>query len=766
MSGFIYNLSGSRFSKIVIKAAKSLECYFAVLFVYFEVMFHLTITRGLGQNILLKAAFGIFFGVFFGYLVSLIGGLPGKITGLVLTIIISIFYIAHIIYYGVFATHLSLTGSIGDVNQAMDFTDVIAKEVRNDWWRVLLFLIPIFVYIFVVWKKAEFVRHKLVAYLIGVPSVIIFYLMIFLLVKLNDNEMYSPYKLMKSYQSVDMSVRKLGVIETLAIEITHKNASGKVEFSTEMSLAVEEPATEATTVELTTADSTEVTTEATTEEVKVVDTSPNILDIDFDKLIAEESDSDIIALHEYIKNITPTKKNEYTGMFEGYNLIFVVAEGFDGYLIDKDRTPTLYKMSHQGFYFTNFYTPLWYGSTLGGEFADLTGLMPNNGLYLSMGRCGARENDMLFTLPQQLLKQGYYCTGYHNNDYTYYDRDVSHTNMGLTWYGVGNGWEPERYENGTQLWPQSDLRMIQTTFDEYKDCEPFHTYYLTVSGHVMYNFGGNAMAERHYDISENLPYSETTRAYISCQYELELAMAELERKLNQAGIADRTLIVLVADHVPYDNKEVVDELAGRELGNTFEWYKNALIIYSASMEKPVVVDKYCSTLDILPTVSNLMGLPYDSRMMVGQDIMSDSPAIIYFNDRSFITDKCFYDANYDSVTPIGNAIVTDDYIENVQYIVKNKFNMAQSIVDYNYYRVIDEAVYGNGVNEHNVPKEEAGKKSDNKDDTDGGKSDLKEDGSHSGAGDSDSDGTGRDDRSSDNDSSDASQDIGTGGDAR
>ena len=92
--------------------------------------------------------------------------------------------------------------------------------------------------------------------------------------------------------------------------------------------------------------------------------------------------------------------------------------------------------------------------------------------------------------------------------------------------------------------------------------------------------------------------------------------------------------------------------------------------------------------------------------------------------------------------------------------------MAQSIVDYNYYRVIDEAVYGNGVNEHNVPKEEAGKKSDNKDDTDGGKSDSKEDGSHSGAGDSDSDGTGRDDRSSDNDSSDASQDIGTGGDAR
>ncbi|SEF48084.1 Sulfatase [Eubacterium ruminantium] len=709
MAGFWYNLSGSRLSKFLMKAAKSLECYFAVLFVYFEVVFHLTILKGHGENLLLKIAFGIFFGCIVGYLVSLIGGLAGKITGLVITITISVFYIAHIVYYGVFATHLSLTGSIGDANQALDFTDVIAKEVKEDWWRVLLCLIPILIYVIFVWRRFSFKRHKLITYGISAASIVVFYLLIVLVVKSQDKDIYSAYKLMKNYQSVDMSVRKLGVIETLAIELTHKDSKGKVEFSTEASLMDPEDitTTEEKTEEKTTSDKTENTTEVTTEEVKVIDTSPNILDIDFDKLIAEETDEDIIALHEYVKNVTPTKKNEYTGMFEGYNLIFVVAEGFDGYVIDKERTPTLYKMTHTGFIFKNFYTPLWYGSTLGGEFADLTGLMPNNGMYLSMCRCGVRENDMLFCLSQQLLKQGYYVTGYHNNDYTYYDRDISHPNMGYTWTGVGNGYEPERYSDGSQLWPQSDLMMIDTTFDNYKDFEPFHTYYLTVSGHVMYNFMGNAMAERHEDISENLPYSETTRAYISCQYELELAMTSLLNKLEKAGIADRTLIVLCADHVPYDNKEVVDELAGKTLGDTFEWFKNSLIIYSPSMKENVVVEKYCSTLDILPTVSNLMGLPYDSRMMVGTDILSDSPALVLFNDRSFITDKCMYDANYDEVIPLGNVNVTDEYIENVQYVVRNKFNLAQSIVDYNYYAVIDQAVYGNSVNEHNVYKDKS-----------------------------------------------------------
>lgn len=40
--------------------------------------------------------------------------------------------------------------------------------------------------------------------------------------------------------------------------------------------------------------------------------------------------------------------------------------------------------------------------------------------------------------------------------------------------------------------------------------------------------------------------------------------------------------------------------------------------------------KYCYDVDILPTISNLLGLEYDSRLMVGQDILSDSEQLVCF----------------------------------------------------------------------------------------------------------------------------------------
>ena len=60
-----------------------------------------------------------------------------------------------------------------------------------------------------------------------------------------------------------------------------------------------------------------------------------------------------------------------------------------------------------------------------------------------------------------------------------------------------------------------------------------------------------------------------------------------------------------------------------------------------------------------------------------------------------------YDANDGEVTNLSLRQVTEEYIDSMNIVVSNKFNMAQSIVDTNYYSVIDQAVYGNSVNEHN-----------------------------------------------------------------
>ena len=168
MSRIMNNLSGSRLGNIIEalgKAAKSLECYFAVLLIFYETVFHWLITGKYGEYLMLKMIFGLLFGYLVGMLVSLIGGLPAKITGLVLTIVVMAFFIAHTVYYGVFATHLSLTGSIGTADQALDFTDVIASELKADWWKLLIMILPLVFYIVFVWRKWNFKRHNVKGYL-------------------------------------------------------------------------------------------------------------------------------------------------------------------------------------------------------------------------------------------------------------------------------------------------------------------------------------------------------------------------------------------------------------------------------------------------------------------------------------------------------------------------------------------------------------------------------------------------------------------------
>lgn len=679
------------------KATKTPECFFICVMVYMELIFQ-CLRFGVNKNAIYKLLFAIFYGLVFGSLVSLLQGLGRKIVTGVLLSLVTIYFIAQVIYSQVFAAYLSVVGMAGVAGQALDFTDVIGQALKKEWWVLALYLLPLTVWIIWLRKWLTSPRHRIWQYGCLLAASITLFLVELCFLRSDKDTLYSAYEVYREYTSVNMSVEKLGVCESLYLDLKNgiKDHLGleeqQVQFEIIDESATEESVPKDSISEMVDALQTASPSDGEKEEAMEVDTSPNVLSVDLQALAEAEENESIKALHEYIASCKPTNKNEYTGMFEGYNVIFVVAEGFSGFCVDEQRTPTLYKMCYDGFVFDNYYTPLWYGSTLGGEYADLTGLMPANGGYMSMARAGSHGNDMYFTLSEQLLREGYTARGYHDNDYTYYDRDISHPNMGLEWIGMGNGLSYEKTESGHTLWPQSDLSMIKNTVHDYMSDQPFYTYYLTVSGHVMYNFGGNDMAARHKDLVENLPYSETTKAYIACQYELELAMRELVDTLEEGGVLDRTVIVLTADHVPYDNKEVVDELAGETLDSTFGWYQNKLIIWSASMEKPVYVSQYCSSLDVLPTVSNLLGLEYDSRMLVGQDILSDTEGLVIFNDRSFITDRVSYNANTGETISMDGTPVNEQYVEDMKLLVKNKFNMAEAINKNDYYRYIEEAV--------------------------------------------------------------------------
>ena len=693
------------------EAVRSPECFFAVFLLLIETIFHIRRFGGLSINLFNKVYFAVVIALVLGYVISLLPRKAGKIVSAVLVVILSIYFLVQLIYSSVFANYFSLSATGGVANQALDYKSTIAASVVKEIIPFLLIAVVMTAALLYIFKWSDFEKHGFTTYIVmaGVIITVGFYYFIILSVQGDDKN--SPSAILKNYSSVEMSVEKLGVTETMIRDgvyaVMHINKSDGADTDTGFEHEAYVASTEEQPAEAGTGAATEGVTESplaseadasgteeeTEQEVKMY--SAQVLPVDLGRMSEITTNESVLKLNSYINSSTPTYTNDYTGMFEGYNLIFITAEGFDGYVIDKKRTPELYKMSHNGFVFKNFYTPLWYGSTLGGEYANLTGLMPKNGGYLSMQMVGQRGNTMPFTLGNELKNQGYNVYAYHNNGYTYYDRNISRPYFGYeNFVGVGNGLPYEKTQGGSMMWPQSDAFMEESTFSEYASEEPFHVYYMTVSGHLEYDFGGNAMAKKNEDKVKDLYYSQTTKAYIACQLEFELMMEELNADLEKAGIADKTLIVICGDHIPYDNMEIPNELAGSYLDRTFECYRNSLIIYSASMEEPIKVDKVCSSLDILPTVLNLMGLPYDSRMLVGRDIMSDSPGLVIMHDGSFIADGFRYNASTGEVISRGGK-VSDSELENLKSTVSNRFRMADAICELDYYKYVEQLMEGN-----------------------------------------------------------------------
>ena len=408
----------------------------------------------------------------------------------------------------------------------------------------------------------------------------------------------------------------------------------------------------------------------------------NVMNIDFNELIAKEKNDGVMALHEYFAYVRPTRQNKYTGMFKGYNLIMFTAEGFSPFAVDPVLTPTVYKMINEGFHFTEFYTAEWGVSTTDGEYVACTGLIPKSGVW-SFFR--SSNNHLPFTMGMQLKKLGYQTNAYHNHTYSYYNRDKSHPNMGYTYKGVGNG-----LVLPSNRWPNSDLEMMEATIDEYIGNQPFHAYYMTVSGHLEYNFSGNAMAKRNKEAVADLPYSDSCKAYVACNIELDKALAYTLERLKAAGVAEKTVIVLSADHHPYgllkEGFDGVSEFLGHKVEPNFELYRNHLIIYAEGMA-PVTVDKPASSLDIIPTISNLLGLEYDSRLLMGRDILSDSDPLVILKNRSFLTDKGRYTRG-DGFVPNPGVEVDEDYSRFLINAVDAKYQASARILELDYYRKV------------------------------------------------------------------------------
>ena len=579
---------------------------------------------------------------------------------ILLTAVLTLLYGSQIVYHFIFGTLYS----VAMVSQG--------GEAMTNFWRELLAAMgdhfPWLVALLVPLALRIFLRKGLKGELRAKGRIVLLVLAVALFaltradIRQTGTEMFSDEDYYRSGEiATNQTTQRFGLLTTIRLELTRHAKTEEQDYYIPEETQGENPAQEPAEV------------------------SYNVMDIDFDALNAMTEDKKLLAINDYCSKVTGTNQNEYTGMLKDYNLIVMCAESFSPAAIDKDLTPNLYKLTQQGILFNNYYNTF-PNTTTDGEYALMQGLYPDAGRSKAVSSLYASRNSYLpFTLGNAFQSQrGVESFGYHNYRGSYYGRSESHPNMGYTMKFAGDGM------TFTTNWPASDLEMMEQSVDDYIGKEPFHAYYMTFSGHYKYDIGTNEMAKRNWDQVKDLPYSSNAiKAYLSCNIEFDKAIGYLMERLEQAGVADRTAIVIAGDHFPYGLKDSeYAELIGHDIDG-FSKYKSTLIFWVGGLEKNIVVDEYCCNVDVLPTILNLWGFEYDSRLLAGTDVFSDGTHAAVLVDKSFLTDKVWFNASTGEIRyQVPESEIPEGYVENMNQLIATRFSISADILNTAYYNFV------------------------------------------------------------------------------
>lgn len=639
--------------------------YFTSMMVWLEYYFRLEIYDFDG----IDSAYPFLLSGAIGAVMSILT-LPFKKTGnavlaYFITIIVTIYYIAQMVYYKIFGIFFGLTAITGAGN-AMDFKSEIFRVIRNNIPFVVGMLVPVFILvlmgIYIVSFERPAIKH-------GITAILITAILMtgsVLSVNFGGKGAFSPYSLMHDAFVIDISVNKLGVPMTAIRDFAVILFGDGTLYDEEFNYAHVNPG-----------DRDDKGYKAQIDE-----------NIDLEGLYENATDEDIKSITAYVSNQVPTYENEYTGMFDNYNLIYITAESLVPYMVREEWTPTLYKIMNEGFVFDNYYVPTWHKSTIDAEHAGCLSQYPSASRW---SLYDSAETYQPYALGNALNGLGYTSLAYHDYDAEFYDRSKTHPNMGYNFRAIGNGLclpsQDEYY---------SDLETIQTVYEEFAQEEPFNVYFMTYSGHLPYNYVENPVSAKNREkaeaLTEGMPYNDTIRAYVAAQLELEYALEYLVNELSEDGLLDNTLFVITPDHMPYVMKNGDYDIFAQEnvIDDVFKLYHSCFGIWNSKMKEPIHIDKICSNIDVLPTVLNLMGVNYDSRILMGRDALYDEKGSASFSDYSYIGDDICYDTSKRKLiySDIESESEQNKMIYDIMNTTAQKYYISDLIIEADYFEYI------------------------------------------------------------------------------
>lgn len=418
----------------------------------------------------------------------------------------------------------------------------------------------------------------------------------------------------------------------------------------------------------------------------------------------------------YENNQIKKSNNEYSNIYEGYNIVFVHMESITTFLINLninglDIAPNLTKLSEDGLYFSNFYPQISAGTSSDTEFTLSTSLMPS-----TSGTVFVSYFDNNYPSIQKMLKsEGYYTFCMHGNKASMWNRSNMYSYLGYMDFYSKSSFEIDE-EIGLGLSDKSFLRQVVPILENIEsNNKKYMGTIITLTNHTPF---ANSESFEQIDLTyKTTKYNEETKQYEEVKYSYldgtklgdylrsahyaDSALGDFINYINKSDKFNKTIFVFYGDHDPkLDLKEFYnyynfDYKTGNILPKDdinyiqYDYYANELnkktplIIWTKNKKISKEITYYMGMIDVSPTIENMLGLY--NKYALGHDIFEiKNNNIVAFPNGNFLTNKLYYHNSKDEYKPLDlKEILSSEYINECKEYTARIIDISDGIITHN-----------------------------------------------------------------------------------
>jgi len=352
-----------------------------------------------------------------------------------------------------------------------------------------------------------------------------------------------------------------------------------------------------------------------------------------DNIVKDEMSQDQI-IQVLSQDVPKTETKKYNGIGKGKNLIVIQLEAVQNMLIGatyegQEITPNMNRLLEKdSVYYNRFYSNIGKGNTADAEFSSLNSLYP-----VIDGECYRLYQDNTYNgLPWIMRQNGYYSFAMHGFEGKFWNREYVYPKEGFQeFYSMEDMNQDEIIGMGI-----SDKSMFKQLIPIIKkQTGPFFAFSITLSDHHPFVLDEKYRTLKLAEKDQKTKFGD----YLETVHYTDEAIGQFIDDLKAVGLYDNTVIALYGDHHGMncgmeDVRYRVDEFIGRTYDYD-EMLKVPLIIHVPGSGVKETISTTGGQIDFLPTIANIMGVPYDDTFVMGQDLTNAKQGFVAFTSYLF-----------------------------------------------------------------------------------------------------------------------------------